>query len=614
MRAQPRPSFVTTVLPRYIINRDFALWWLGGTISNVGDFVFDTTVVIWVVTQLARGATWAPLAVSGVLLAVSLPTLLVRPFAGALADRWDKRRLMQWMDATRFALMLALLLVSALPLPTFARLVALYLVVLLASACAQFFAPAQLALLSAIVPDADLPRASGLQQITTYIAIIGGPSLAGLLFFVAGAPTALGVNAASFALSWLAVRAIRPHGACDTPTSGDAPRQHENILAEMAAGLRLVAGNPALRMVALSLSTVMLGLGTQLALNIFFVTTTLHASASLYGMLSGAFGIGSVIGAGVASKVISRVGLARTYAGAMTLVGVGVVAYSLMTSFPLALLLYGLVGIPNAINVVAYMPLVLRATPPSFVARVNSIITPAYSAAMLFSETLAGYLAGGPLRTFDARLFGLRLDAMSLMIGIGGLVAITAGIYALAQGEVMPSAGRGLAPTERLEQAQAATRLAGARPEQRDAEVAQDERAEGIERLEDDGARPAAPPADERAEQPTPEQRADEEAREERGDPCRGRAAGDHAAPHPRPEREADRVGEAKDDPGGEVPPRARRGRLHASAQRVVRSEPGQPQQKESARQRERHLDGPEARGERNPRQGESGPECVTDE
>lgn len=47
-------------------------------VSRLGDIVFDLTVVLWISTDLARGQSWAPAAVSGVMLAASVPILLDR--------------------------------------------------------------------------------------------------------------------------------------------------------------------------------------------------------------------------------------------------------------------------------------------------------------------------------------------------------------------------------------------------------------------------------------------------------------------------------------------------------------------------------------------------------
>jgi len=202
-----------------LINRDFAFLWLGQAISSLGDFVFDTTLVVWIATQLAVGESWAPLAVSGVLVAATLPIFLVGPIAGVFVDRWDKRRTMLAMDVAR-AVLIALLLLAAgtVPLPFLPggqlslpqRLAAVYTVVFLAAACAQFFTPARTALLGDIVEDALQPRAASLSQVTFALATIIGPPLAAPLLFAFGVQWALVINAASFLASFLAIRAIHP--------------------------------------------------------------------------------------------------------------------------------------------------------------------------------------------------------------------------------------------------------------------------------------------------------------------------------------------------------------------------------------------------------------------
>jgi MFS family permease len=66
------------------------LLWLGQSVSYLGDFVFDTTIVLWISTVIARSQSWAPAAVGGVLIAAAVPTLLLGPVAGVFVDRWNR--------------------------------------------------------------------------------------------------------------------------------------------------------------------------------------------------------------------------------------------------------------------------------------------------------------------------------------------------------------------------------------------------------------------------------------------------------------------------------------------------------------------------------------------
>src|SRR2546421_7688180 len=143
-----------------LINRDFTLLWSAQAISKLGDVVFDSTLVFWIATSIAREKRWAPLAVSGIFLATALPTLGAGPIAGVFVDRWQKRPTMLLMDTLRAILIVLLLLVTGLlpppfQLPPFGQLAAIYFVVFLVTICAQFFDPCRLALLGDMVSEPD---------------------------------------------------------------------------------------------------------------------------------------------------------------------------------------------------------------------------------------------------------------------------------------------------------------------------------------------------------------------------------------------------------------------------------------------------------------------------
>lgn len=134
----------------FLINRNYARLWTGQTISTLGDMVFDTTLVLWIAISIAPNQPWAPLAISGVLIAAALPTLLIGPIAGVFTDHWDKRKTMLRMDALRAVLIVLLLVALPLPFlpgglfPVAVQLGMIYGVVMLTSTCSQFFSPAHM--------------------------------------------------------------------------------------------------------------------------------------------------------------------------------------------------------------------------------------------------------------------------------------------------------------------------------------------------------------------------------------------------------------------------------------------------------------------------------------
>lgn len=418
-----------------LINRNFALLWSGQAISQLGDFAFNTTLMLWIGVIIARGQSWAPLAVSGVLVATSIPIVIVGPLAGVFVDRWDKRRTMVTMDMLRATLITLLLLVSVVPLPLAPggrlpitwQLGAIYAVVFLTSACAQFFNPAQMALIGDIVEERVRARASGLSQVTFSFAILIAPPLAAPVLFAFGVQWALLADALSFVVSFLSILAIRaPEYA-----QGKAGPQQQHFLREFAEGIRFFGRSRVLMTLLLAGIVALLGAGALNALDLFFVTQNLHTSASLYGFLGAAGGAGALLGAIVASVFAPRIGVARMFWVALIGIGAFIVVYARLTSFVPALAVNLLIGFSNGPINVAVDPLVLHVTRREFVGRVMAVILPMINLASIVSIALSGLLASTLLYGFHATLLGTTFGPIdTIFVGAGALV-ILGGFYAM---------------------------------------------------------------------------------------------------------------------------------------------------------------------------------------
>ncbi|MDQ2715551.1 MAG: MFS transporter [Chloroflexota bacterium] len=421
----------------FFINRNFALLWSGQAVSVVGDYVFQTILVLWITTVIARGQSWAPLAVSGVLLASSVPTFLIGPIAGVFADRWDRRLLMMRMDALRAVLILFLIFfVGAIPLPflvgghlpIMGQLGMLYGSVFLISVCDQFFNPANMAYIGHIVEEPYRARASGLDQVTRNLALVVGPALGALLFLSVGIAWGLLVDALSFAISLLAIGAIR---ASHKALIEEGQMQRPSFRREFLEGLRFYAGNRVLMTILVTGVIVLLGAGAFNALNIFFVTQNLHASPSIYGVLGSAAGCGAIVGAVFATAFAQRLGVVRVFWISVLAVGVVVLLFARTTSVIPALVLAFLMGFTNTPINVTLMPLVLHVTPKGLVGRVVAVLSPMMSAASTLSIALAGYLASTVLHTFHTNIFGIAFGPVDTIFTCAGLLAVLAGFYAM---------------------------------------------------------------------------------------------------------------------------------------------------------------------------------------
>jgi MFS family permease len=419
-----------------LINRNFALLWSGQVISTIGDYVFTTTVLLWITQRLARGQTWVPLAVSGELIAVALPTVLFGPFAGVFVDRWDKRRTMLRMDLIRGVLLTALLPLAT-PVAAFLilpwRLGVLYAALALVITCSQFFGPARLSLIGDLVPSDQQARAASLIFMTLSVGIVIGPPVAAGLFFAAGPAWALVIDALSFFISFLAIRLIRSSTACREqsahPTEQPAVSQ---FLGEFLTGARYFWSNRILRTVAIVTSITLLGATAINTLGIFFLTSNLRSPPQWYGLLETATGVGVLAGSFAATWVVPRLGVARSFWLCTAVTGLLLMLYARQTSYTVALALLVAIGLPSAGLNVAIGPLLLLATPPQMVGRIVAQLAPITNLAALLSTAFVGYLATTVLRHFHMRLLNIGFGPYDTMYLLGGFVIACSSVYAWA--------------------------------------------------------------------------------------------------------------------------------------------------------------------------------------
>jgi MFS family permease len=422
--------------PGPLINGNYGRFWAGQTISVLGDFIFDTTLVLWVAAGIARGQSWAPLAVSGIFIATTAPMLVVGPIAGVFVDRWSKRGTLLAMDAMRAVLVVLLLLTSGvvplpfLPgghLPLFWQLGVIYAVVFLLNALSQFFRPASLALTGDIVPEETQARAMGLSQTSMSIAMILGPTLAAPLFVAVGPKWALGINALSFLVSFLFIQTVSAPPAATSVSDG----AHASFWREFGLGLRYFLRSRVLVVLMIAAAIVMLGGGALNALDYFFVTQNLHASTNLYGLIAGVMGIGLIAGSIAAGVFAQRIGLTRVVWISLLVIAITVIAYARMTDFWIAAALVGFVGIFQASLNVAVGPLLLQSAPREMIGRISSILNPAITLSMLAGAGLSGYLASTLLRGFSATVLGMRFGTIDTILAGAGVIALVGALFAM---------------------------------------------------------------------------------------------------------------------------------------------------------------------------------------
>lgn len=417
--------------PNWLINRNFALLWVGDVISALGDYSFTVTLTIWVGLTLAKNQIWAPLAITGLVLAAMLPMIIVGPIAGVYVDRWDKRRTMLAVDLIQALLVGILVLTTFAPggsLPLAWQLGIVYADSFLLVSVDQFFNQAGNTLISDIVAPADQPRAIGRVLTMVSIGTIVGPAIGAPMFAFFGARWALLINACSFLVSFALLLAIRlPPVAERSNQAGEKKK----FFPEFAFGLRFLLNSPILRAMLITFIISTIGTSALTTLNIFFVTGNLRTPEALYGLVGAALGIGTLVGSLFGGKVIERFGLVQVFWGSLLAEGVLILIYARLPVFAAALVVLFLLGIPGVTMNIASGSLYYRVTPRDVLARTTAARVSVISIAGLIGATLAGYLASTALSGLHINLLGTVFGSVDTIILVGGVFAVISGLYAL---------------------------------------------------------------------------------------------------------------------------------------------------------------------------------------
>lgn len=308
----------------------FSRLWRAMLVSSLGDWVGFVAVAA-LVARLA-GERLGALAVAGVMLTRLLPSVLFGPFAGVLADRYDRRRLMVAADVGRG------LMYASMP---FTHELWLILVLSFLIECLSLlWTPAKDATLPNIVSRRQLPNANSVGLITTY----GTLPLGGVIYtLLAGVSAAIGAavpyfsSRQEFLALWLdaftflySARMIwgldlRKDHASRVRTA--AKLTAREAWGEVVAGYRFLREHPLIRAMTVGIVVAFAGVGAVISLGPVFARYSVNAGSTGFGILVIAFGFGMGAGMGLTNGLAralekDKVFYASMFAAAASLLGV----------------------------------------------------------------------------------------------------------------------------------------------------------------------------------------------------------------------------------------------------------------------------------------------------
>jgi MFS family permease len=269
---------------RALENFNFRLWTAGGLVSNIGTWMQRVAQDWIVLTQLTHHDTTAVGIVTGLQFA---PQLLLLPWSGLAADRFNQRKLLMLTQAAMGVLATAL---GVLTISGYVRLWHVYVFALVFGAAAALDAPVRQTFVGELVGDDHLPNAVALNSTSFFAGQMIGPAVAGLVIAKIGTGWAFLLNGLSFGAVLLSMYLLRVQ---ELRTSARASRGAGGFI----EGLRYVWARPDLRSILVMLFLIgTFGLNfpifiSAMAVNVF------HTDARGFGLLSSIMAIGTMSGA-----------------------------------------------------------------------------------------------------------------------------------------------------------------------------------------------------------------------------------------------------------------------------------------------------------------------------
>ncbi|NYT94928.1 MFS transporter [Salinispora sp. H7-4] len=394
---QPRPG---APVPKLRHNRGFLLLWSGTAVSLVGLTV--STVAYPLLILAATGSK----AAAGVVGFFSLlPALLFQLPAGALIDRWDRRRLMIWCDVVRAVGAASVVLALALDELTVAHVVVVGFV---EGTMSVFFNLAAHAAVPNIVHPDHLSAALSRNEARSRAATMLGTTLGGILFGLSRVMPFL-LHAVTHVISLVTLLFIR----ADFQSRQPARARTTGLLAEVGEGMRWLWCQPFLRTAALLVAGSNL-LFRALFLVVVVMATDVGASPAAVGVLLGVAGAGGVLGSLVAGWCQRWVPLPALVVGAnwiwALLMGAIVVADNLY----LLTAAYAGMWFVGPLWNVAVATHQLRITPDRLRGRVLGAMGLLASGALPIGALIGGLL----LEWFDARAAALVLAGWMVLLAL----------------------------------------------------------------------------------------------------------------------------------------------------------------------------------------------------
>jgi MFS family permease len=355
----------------------------GTSISAAGDFVYLVALVVYLIEETGS-AGWVAAAAT----ARMATFVLLGPIGGAIADRFDRRRLMVLLDLARAAVMV----VVALAIAVDVHVIVVVVLVVVATALTTPYRPAAVAATPLLVPESDLAAANAAAATIGQLAWFVGPAAGAALASWAGPEPAFVVNGLTFAASALLVGRIGNIGRGAQVSADDTGERTPGIPRQIVEGARAIRATAGLGAMSGLLLAVMFAYGIENVVQVLVVRDRLGWDAGGVGVLNASLGVGGLAAAPFAGRVARSGRAGALLAGAGILMGAPLALLAVVTSPVVASALMVVEGAGNVLLDVLFVTLLQRLCADAVLGRVFALQDTGSALAQLLGIVAAPFL------------------------------------------------------------------------------------------------------------------------------------------------------------------------------------------------------------------------------
>jgi MFS family permease len=366
-------------------NANFAIYSAGSAISLIGMWM-QRIAIGWLTWQLTESGLWLGI----VAFADFFPVLLVGPFAGAVADRWDRLRVIKTSQTVALVQATVLFGLTASGHINIGLLVALSA---FQGVVVAFNQPARLALVPSLVPQTDLASAVAINSIVFNLARFIGPMLAGVAIVWSGVAAAFAANALSYVAFLVALARIRVDSAVVRPG------KPKSFATDFREGFRYTAAHPGIAVPLVLLIAIGIGGRPLNELLPGFAADVFRSGAVGLSILASAIAGGAILGGLWLGHRAYSAGLAYVAIGGAAVGVLAAVAAIATDSMWIAVPAVAVFGFCMSTSGIAIQTIIQLAADPAMRGRVMGLY-----GLMFRGAPAVGALAAG----FASAQFGLR--------------------------------------------------------------------------------------------------------------------------------------------------------------------------------------------------------------